>query len=196
MFTAISAPATLEAGPRACNTAAAQQPQGSIPMSDLVVIAFPTEEKAEEVRRKLLDMQQSYLIELSDAVIAVKHESGHVKLNQLFHPTAAGAVSGSFWGLLIGVLFAMPIVGVALGAGAGALGGALTDVGINDKFMKDLAQALQPGSAALFLLIRKMTTDKVLQDLQGVGGTVLKTSFDHTQEQALRDALAAHTAAA
>ena len=165
-------------------------------MSDLVVIAFPTEEKAEEVRRKLLDMQQSYLIELSDAVIAVKHESGHVKLNQLFHPTAAGAVSGSFWGLLIGVLFAMPIVGVALGAGAGALGGALTDVGINDKFMKDLAQALQPGSAALFLLIRKMTTDKVLQDLQGVGGTVLKTSFDHTQEQALRDALAAHTAAA
>ncbi len=161
-------------------------------MSDLVVIAFPSEAKAEEVRHKLLDMQQSYLIELGDAVIAVKHEDGRVKLNQLMNTTASGAVSGGFWGLLIGALFLVPVVGAAIGAGAGALSGALSDVGINDNFMKEAAAVLQPGNAALFLLIRKMTTDKVLEDLQGVGGTVLRTSFDHTKEQALRDALAAH----
>jgi uncharacterized membrane protein len=109
--------------------------------------------------------------------------------------TAAGAASGSFWGLLIGILFMVPIVGVALGAASGALAGALTDVGINDNFMKDLSQALQPGDAALFLLIRRMTTDKVLEDLQGVGGTVLRTSLDHTKENALREALASHVAA-
>jgi uncharacterized membrane protein len=161
-------------------------------MSDLVVIAFPSEAKAEEVRHKLLDMQQSYLIELGDAVIAVKHEDGRVKLNQLMNTTASGAVSGGFWGLLIGALFLVPVVGAAIGAGAGALSGALSDVGINDNFMKEAAAVLQPGNAALFLLIRKMTTDKVLEDLQGVGGSVLRTSFDHTKEQALRDALAAH----
>ncbi|MBS0559013.1 MAG: DUF1269 domain-containing protein [Proteobacteria bacterium] len=164
-------------------------------MADLVVIAFPSEEKAEEVRQKLLGMQQNYLIELGDAVIAVKHEDGKVKLNQLMNTTATGAVSGGFWGLLIGMLFLVPVVGAAIGAGAGALSGALTDVGINDKFMKEVADVLQPGGAALFLLIRKMTADKVLEDLQGVGGTVLRTSFDHTKEQALRDALAAHHAA-
>jgi len=164
-------------------------------MADLVVIAFPSEEKAEEVRQKLLGMQQNYLIELGDAVIAVKHEDGKVKLNQLMNTTAAGAVSGGFWGLLIGLLFMVPVVGAAIGAGAGAISGALTDVGINDNFMKEVAEVLQPGGAALFLLIRKMTTDKVLEDLQGVGGTVLRTSFDHTKEQALRDALAAHHAA-
>src|SRR6201997_4496700 len=147
-------------------------------MSDLVVVAFPTEEKAEEVRKKLLDMQQEYLIELGDAVIAVKQPNGHVKLNQLFHPTASGAAYG------------------ALGAAGGALGGVLTDVGINDQFMKDAAQTLQSGNAALFLLIRKMTTDKVLAELQGVGGTVLRSSFDHTKEEQLRQALTAHTAAA
>jgi uncharacterized membrane protein len=163
-------------------------------MSDLVVIAFPTEERAEEVRHKLLDMQENYLIDLGDAVIAVKHENGRVKLNQLVNTTASGAVSGGFWGLLIGALFLVPVVGAAIGAGAGALSGALSDVGINDNFMKQVAGVLQPGNAALFLLIRKMTTDKVLEDLQGVGGTVLRTSFDHTQEQALRDALAAHAA--
>ena len=66
-------------------------------MSDLVVVAFPTEEKAEEVRKKLLEMQQEYLIELGDAVIAVKQPNGHVKLNQLFHPTASGAAYGALW---------------------------------------------------------------------------------------------------
>ncbi|HYZ41583.1 MAG TPA: DUF1269 domain-containing protein [Stellaceae bacterium] len=165
-------------------------------MSDLLVIAFPTEEKADEVRQKLLDMQQEYLIELGDAVIAVKQPNGQVKLNQLFHPTASGAAYGALWGTLIGMIFLMPLAGAALGAAGGALGGALTDAGINDAFMKDAAQTLQSGDAALFLLIRKMTADKVLAALQGVGGTVLRTSFDHTKEEALREALAAHTAAA
>ena len=121
-------------------------------MADLVAIAFPTEAKAEEVREKLLNMQKEYLIELADAVIAVKQPDGTVKLNQLFHPTAAGAATGGFWGLLIGLIFLMPLAGAAIGAASGALGGALSDVGINDQFMKDAAQALQSGNAALFLL--------------------------------------------
>jgi uncharacterized membrane protein len=164
-------------------------------MSDLVVIAFPSEEKAEEVRARVLALQKTYLIELEDAVVAVKHADGKVKLNQLVSTTAAGAASGSFWGLLIGILFMMPLVGAAFGAASGALAGALSDVGIDDNFMKDLSQTLQPDNAALFLLIRKMTADKVLEDLKGVGGTVLRTSLDHTKEQALRDALASHVAA-
>ncbi len=164
-------------------------------MSDLVVIAFPSEAKAEEVRNKLFDLQKEYLIELNDAVIAVKQPNGRVKLNQIFHPAAAGAASGSFWGLLIGLIFMMPLAGVAIGAASGALGGALSDAGINDKFMKDAAQTLQSGSAALFVLIRKMTGDKVLAALRGEGGTVLRTSLDETKEAALRQALAAQTAA-
>ena len=164
-------------------------------MSDLVVIAFPSEAKAEEVRHKLLDMQKDYLIELGDAAIAIKQANGHVKLNQLVNPTAIGAVSGTFWGTLVGLIFLMPLVGAAIGAASGAVGGYLTDVGVNDKFMKEVAQSLQEGNAALFLLIRKMTTDKVLAALQGSGGTVLRSSFDETKEEALRAALASIQAA-
>ncbi len=165
-------------------------------MSDLVVIVYPTEAKAEEMRQKLLDLQKDYLIELSDAVIAVKQESGRVKLVQLMNSTAAGAVSGGFWGLLIGVIFLMPLLGASLGAASGALACALTDVGIDDNFMKELSNNLNPGNAALFVLVRKMTADKVLEAIKGTGGTVLRTSLDHTKEQALRDALAATPAAA
>lgn len=159
-------------------------------MSDLVVIAFPSEAKAEEVRTKILELQKDYLIELGDAAIAVKQPDGSIKLNQLINTTAAGAVSGTFWGTLIGLIFLVPLVGAAIGAASGALGGWLTDVGVNDAFMKEVAESLQPGNAALFLLICKLTTDKVLEDLKGVGGKVLRTSFDHTKEDALRNALA------
>jgi len=158
-------------------------------MSDLIAIVYPTEAKAEEVREKLFGLQREYLIKLGDAVITTKTESGKVKLNQIVNTTATGAVSGSFWGLLIGVLFLNPLLGAALGAASGAVGGALTDVGIDDAFMKDLSASLQPGNAALFVLAQQMTADKVLKEIEGFGGVVLKTSLDETKEQILRDAL-------
>jgi uncharacterized membrane protein len=158
-------------------------------MSDLVAIVYPTEAKAEEVRQRLLKLQKEYLITISDAVIAVKTESGGIKLNQLVNTTAVGAMTGSFWGLLIGVLFLNPILGVAVGAASGALGGALSDFGINDSFMKELSQNLHTGNAALFVLIKHMTADKVLKEIKDAGGVVLKTSLDETKEKMLRDAL-------
>jgi uncharacterized membrane protein len=159
-------------------------------MSDLVAIVYPSEAKAEEVRQRLLKLQKEYLITLSDAVIAVKTDAGGIKLNQLVNTTAMGAMTGSFWGLLIGVLFLNPIIGVALGAASGALGGALHDFGIDDAFMKELSVNLQPDNAALFLLIKHMTADKVLNEIKDAGGVVLKTSLDETKEKVLRDALA------
>ena len=163
-------------------------------MSDLVAIVYSSEEKALEVRQRLFELQKEYLIKLGDAVVATKDDAGRVKLNQIMNMTVAGAASGSFWGLLIGLLFLNPLVGVAAGAAGGALGGALTDVGIEDKFMKKLAESIDPGSAVLFLLIQEMTADKVLKEIKHYGGVVLKTSFDETKEQVLRDALKNATA--
>ncbi|WP_029005691.1 DUF1269 domain-containing protein [Azorhizobium doebereinerae] len=159
-------------------------------MSDLVVIVYPSEQKAEEVRQNLLALQKEYVIALEDAVIAVKTEDGQIKLNQMVNTTGAGALGGSFWGLLVGTIFLMPVVGAAIGAASGAIAGALSDFGINDAFMKDVASSISPGNAALFVLIKTMTADKVLEDIKGFGGVVLKTSLDQTKEQALRNALA------
>lgn len=165
-------------------------------MADLLVISYPTEAQAEEVRARLLGMQKEYLIELGDAVVAVKNADGRVKLNQLFAPTAAGAASGALWGTLIGFLVLMPLAGAAVGAASGALAGRLSDFGINDNFMRDVAKSLDDGHAALFLLIRKMTADKVMAELRGLGGTIMRSSFDETKEEALRAALADAQAAA
>ena len=160
-------------------------------MSTLVVIGYNDMYTAEEVRLKLRKLQNEYLIDLEDAVVAVKDAEGKVKLHQAINLTAAGAVSGGFWGSLIGLIFLNPLLGLAVGAGAGAVSGALSDLGINDQFMKDLAATMTPGSSALFVLVRKATPDKVLEEIKGTGGKVLKTSLSHEDEQKLQAALSA-----
>jgi uncharacterized membrane protein len=158
-------------------------------MSTLVVVGYDDPFKAEEVHLKLLKMQKEYLIDMEDAVFAVKDKAGKVKLHQAVNLTAAGAVSGGFWGALIGLIFLNPLLGMAVGATAGAVSGALTDLGINDKFMKDLAATLKPNSSVLFVLVRKSTPDKVLEELGGTGGKVLKSSLSHENEAKLQAAL-------
>lgn len=166
-------------------------------MSNLIVIAYDDQFKAEEMRTKLRKLQQEYLIDLEDAVVAVKDDKGKVKLHQTHNLTAMGAMSGSFWGALIGLIFFSPLLGLAAGAAAGAVSGALADVGIDDQFMKQLAGNFQNGSSLLFVLVRKATPDKVLAEVQGTGGKVIKTSLSHEDEEKLQAALnAAKTEAA
>jgi uncharacterized membrane protein len=158
-------------------------------MSTLIVIGYDDQYKAEEVRLKLRKLQSEYLIDLEDAVVAVKDSAGKVKLHQAVNLTTAGAVSGGFWGSLIGLIFLNPLLGLAVGATAGAVSGALTDLGINDDFMKDLAATMTNGSSALFVLVRKATPDKVLEEIKGTGGKILKTSLSHDDETKLQAAL-------
>ena len=160
-------------------------------MSTLIVIGYNDANKAEEVRLKLRQMQREYLIDLEDAVVAVKEANGKVKLHQSINLTATGAVSGGFWGTLIGMIFLNPLLGLAVGATAGAVSGALSDVGINDDFMKQLASTLSVDSSALFVLVRKSTPERVLEELKGAGGKVLQTSLSHEDEAKLQAALSA-----
>ena len=162
-------------------------------MSTLIVVGYDERFKAEEVRIKLQKLQREYLLDLEDAVVAFKDEKGRIKLDQAVNMTAKGAVSGGFWGALVGLIFLNPLLGFAMGAAAGAISGALTDVGINDNFMKELAATMAPGSSTLFVLVRKSTPDKVLEELEGTGGRVLKTSLSNEDEAKLQAALSAAT---
>lgn len=164
-------------------------------MADLVVIGYDDEFKAQEVRLQLMKLQKEYLVDLADAVVATKDKDGKVKLHQIYNLTAAGAASGGFWGTLIGLIFLSPLLGLAVGAASGAVAGTLTDVGIDDKFMKGIAENLKAGSSALFVLVRKATPDKVLAEIQGTGGKILQTSLSHEQEEKLQAALDAAKAA-
>jgi len=157
--------------------------------ASLVVIEYDDQFKAEEMRLKLRKMQKEYLLDLEDAVVVVKDEKGKIKLHQMINLTGLGAVSGGFWGSLIGLIFLNPLLGMAMGAAAGAVSGALRDVGIDDNFMKELAAGLPAGGSALFVLVRNATPDRVLEEVKGMGGKILKTSLNHESEAKLQEAL-------
>lgn len=158
-------------------------------MSDLIAIAYDDEFKAEEVRLTLAKLQKEHLIELEDAAVVVKNENGKVKLKQAVDLTAAGAVSGGFWGLLIGTLFFAPLFGAVVGASTGAISGALSDIGVDDDFMRELGKSLQAGTSALFVLVTKVTPDKVLEEIAPYGGKVLRTSLTKDKEAELQEVL-------
>ena len=160
-------------------------------MADLIVVTFEDEATGFELRAKLVELQKEYLLSMEDAVVVTKDDQDKVQLHQAVNLTAAGAVGGSFWGLLIGFLFLNPLLGAAVGAGAGALSGRLTDIGIDDDFMKRLGEDLKPGGSAVFLLLKKVTGDKVLARLEEfrAKGKVLQTSLSHDNEAALRAVL-------
>ncbi|MDQ7260585.1 DUF1269 domain-containing protein [Paracoccus sp. PS-1] len=161
-------------------------------MSDLLVIAFDDEATGFELRTELVKMQKEYLIELEDAVVVTRPSAEDIQLHQAVNLTAAGALGGGFWGTLVGLIFLNPLLGAAVGAGAGAIAGKLSDIGINDDFMRDLGQSIPPGGSAVFILVRKMTADKVLARLEGfhLRGRVLQTSLPEAEEERLREAFA------
>jgi uncharacterized membrane protein len=158
-------------------------------MSNLVVIGFDDEHKAFEMRAELAKLQKEYLIEMEDVVVVTKDDKGKVKLHQAVNLTAAGAVGGAFWGTLIGMIFLNPLVGAAVGAGAGAMSGKLRDIGISDNFIKELGETRRNSTSAIFVLVRKATPDKVLEELKGFKGKVLKTSLTKDKEEELREVL-------
>lgn len=157
-------------------------------MADLVVIAFQDQQTAFALRAELTKMQREYLIDMEDVVVVTKDEKGKIKLHQALNLTALGAVSGGFWGTLIGLIFLNPLLGAAVGAGAGAVSGALSDIGINNEMMKEFAESFKPGCAAVFVLVRKVTGDKVLAGLKEFSGKgkVLQTSLTKDKEDELR----------
>ena len=158
-------------------------------MSTFVAICYPDPYRAQEARLAFAKLQKEYLIDIEDAVVAVKNEKGKIKLHQSVNLTAAGAVTGGFWGTLIGLFFLNPLFGAAVGAAAGAVSGALNDIGIDDKMMKAIADKLQPNSSALFVLVRNVIPDKVIPEIQKYGGTLLQTNLSHEDEVRLQAAL-------
>jgi uncharacterized membrane protein len=160
-------------------------------MSNLVVVVFKDMTTAFEMRAALAKMQREYLIELEDAVVVTKDSDGKIQIHQAVNLTAAGAAGGGFWGLLIGTLFLNPLLGMAVGAGAGAISGKLSDIGVSDQMMKDMATEFTPDSSALFVLVRKATPDKVLEGLKAFAGRgkVYRTSLSGDSEGALRKVL-------
>jgi len=165
---------------------------GDIPhMRSLVVLAFGDEDTAAEVRDELFEMQKQELITLEDAAVVVRRDDGKVKVKQAQSLVGAGALGGAFWGMLIGLIFLAPVLGMAVGAVTGALGGKYTDIGIDDDFIKEVGDTVEPGTSALFLMVTQVQRDRVVEELKQYDPELLQTNLSTEEEEKLREAFAA-----
>jgi uncharacterized membrane protein len=166
-------------------------------MSTLIVLDFDGIHTADEVLNKVRSLQKEHLVDLEDACVVERDGAGKIHIKQAVNLTAFGATSGGtwgfFWGGLVGLLFLNPLAGMAVGAlvgaGAGALSGSLADYGIGNDFVKKLGETIPVDSSALFVLVKSVTEDKVLAEIEPYKPRVLKTSLSNEDEARLKAAL-------
>jgi uncharacterized membrane protein len=164
-------------------------------VSTLAVIAYPQESTGGEAATKLAQMQKEFLIQLDDIAWVTKTPDGKVKLHQGTSLTGVVAAGGAFWGFLFGLIFFVPVLGMAVGAATGALAGRLSDFGIDDKWIKDVANGIPAGGSALFVMARSVNSERVVPEMAKLGGTVIQTNLSDEQQKLLEDALS-HPASA
>ena len=140
-------------------------------MSTLAVIAYPEQGTAAQAAAKLAQLQKEYLIELEDVAWVTKKPEGKMKLHQATSLTGVAASGGALWGFVFGLLFLAPLAGMAIGAASGAMVGHFSDIGIDDKWIKEVAAAIPAGGSALFVLARNSQNERVLPEMAKFGGT-------------------------
>lgn len=119
-------------------------------MSELVVVGFNDTQEADRALNELVRLQKEHLIDLEDAVVAIRSPDGTVRIKQSVNlvgmGAAQGGLSGALWGSLVGLLFLNPLLGLAagaaVGAGSGALAGNLSDYGIDDGLIRSIGDTL------------------------------------------------------
>jgi uncharacterized membrane protein len=157
-------------------------------MATLTVWKFPTPLGAEQAEHTLEQLQKQELIKIHDAaVVSYPEGAKKPKTRQLNSLTGAGALGGSFWGLLFGLIFFVPLLGMAIGAGMGALAGSMSDVGIDDDFIKTMRNEITPGTSALFVMTSDAVVDKVRDAFEGQQMELVQTNLSEDQESKLRE---------
>ncbi len=170
-------------------------------MAELLVVGFKKDMyRASEALHMIADMNNSWIVDLNDAVAVYRDYEGKLRVDQSYQMTTGeGAGWGGLFGGLIGALLAAPFTAGASAVGAVIAAGTLTGValggtlgaidaeswkdayGISDDFVKSVGTMVQPGDSALFVLARTVNPDMVADAFRGYGGTVLRTTL--TTEQ-------------
>jgi uncharacterized membrane protein len=155
-------------------------------MGDLVVITFDNADEAGRVRETLRSVQRSGYLNLDDSAVIVKDEKGKVHIkNEMDRGVKIGAVGGGLLGLLLAGVF-FPIAGILVGAVAGGLIGKSVDLDVEQDFVKEVSEDLQPGTSAIFFIVRDGNPEVAVAALKPYKGTVRHTTFPSDSEKELR----------
>ena len=155
-------------------------------MSNLFVVMYDDQYRAKEVIKELKQLKENKLLEIDDAAYVTKDNEGHFHVHQEHSLTKSGAVAGGMGGLVAGLLFTIPVVGLAVGATAGIIAGKAQDYGIDDKMIKAINDDMRLNTSAIFALVRDVNRDAVVPIFTKYGGKVVQTTVSAEDEAKLQ----------
>ena len=168
-------------------------------MSDprsIVVLGFENQLAAQEMLTSLTRLSSEGSILLQDAVFVTRPEGGKVRVTQTTDPSPGqAAFGGAWWGLLFGVILAVPVAGMIIGAGSAALMARLVDTGISDSFIKELRDSIKPGRVYLSVLFSHANAEKALEEMKRYSNLaeVVTTNLSDEASARLQEALSGDT---
>jgi uncharacterized membrane protein len=164
--------------------------------SELFVVCYPAADVAEQVLKELRRLEAAHLLRLEDCVIVNRADDGRLSMHRSVHQKLKDTALGLLLGAMLGKWFGAPLLGAGLGAAGGAIAKRLPDTAIDEGFVRELTQRLAPNSSAIFGLIPRFSSDRVLSapdkvvpELGRFGGTVLHTTLSAEAEESLQAAI-------
>jgi uncharacterized membrane protein len=158
-------------------------------MSNILVITFEDEDQGLSVLRSLKSLANQDMLSLDDAAVITKDSKGKVQVKNMTEKNVAvGAVAGGLVGLAL-ASFLFPIAGIAIGAAGGAVLGKTLGNGVDKQFIKDVTEAITPGSSAILFIVSRENTGMLITALEPYSGKLYQTSFDSEVEEEIRKAL-------
>jgi uncharacterized membrane protein len=119
----------------------------------IVVAAFKDQAAAQKALDSLKAAQKDGVIKIDDAAVLEKDAAGKLSIKETGMGVGKSAAIGGVLGAAIGIL-AGPIGWAAAGGAAiGALAGKLRDSGFQDARLKQVGEALTPGSSAIIAVV-------------------------------------------
>lgn len=152
-------------------------------MNQLIVIAFDHLDDARKAMKSLRELESEGRVRLEDTAVIEREPDGtaHVR-NEISGTTETGAVIGAILGGVFSFVF--PLAGIVIGAAAGAAIGASFDTGVDQSFVEDVKDKLQPGRSALFLVTKEADSDALMATLRQSHGEIIQTTLPTETEAA------------
>jgi uncharacterized membrane protein len=149
-------------------------------------------ERAAEVRDEVLELGARHCLVVLRTAVVVRYADGIVTLDGerfLSNVDRCGHTFASFIAAI--ALGVPPLTEAAVGAVVRSTSAAADEAGIDQAFIGEAEELLQPGTSALFVLDEEGDMDALLAGIRGLGGTVLKTTVDLQRARLIQSTLSA-----
>ena len=158
-------------------------------MPAIIAIGYPSEATASLAAEEARALAGDLLIERDAIAEIVRDKEGAFKVTSNHHTVAGGPTYGMFWGLLFGVLFFVPVLGMTVGPGLAELMDGIEKSDVDEQFQQQVRDMVQPGTSALFLVVENVSPDRVVAALIRFGGTVVTSPLTGKAHDELQETL-------